>query len=662
MKKIIFLFYSFLLCHTTQALDLPEPLQQWQQWVLHKHPQARCSFQWNKFEEKFCAWPSKLALQVKKDGMYFEQQWQVEADSWLTLPGSQKHWPASLTIDGRPQAITVRGGRPATYLRPGEYLLKGFIPWARRPENLAITPSAALVTLSVDGKTVAVPNIDTKGTLWLRSGAKAAQTTDGKSLPTRVQVYRKLIDGVPLRLETELRLRISGAARELQLGRALPEGFELMSVDSTLPARLEKDGRLRLQVRQGSWSIKLVARNTRSNNSFTMVRMDEIWPPQEVWVFNSRPQLRAVTVEGVNAIDPQQTSLPEKWRKLPAYLLTPDEQLVLQETSRGDATPAPDRLELRRDIWLDFNGGGATVKDQFAGELNQAQRLQTVEPYALGRSDLNGRPQLITTLREGESGLELPQGNIDLQAVSRIDSAQRTLNAIGWNHAVDSLQTVLHLPPGWQLFAARGADRAPTTWVAKWSLFDIFLLLVISSAFLRLFGRRVGLLAFFTLLITFHASGAPKFIWLNLALTLALLRVITRGRMSQILTLWRNISALSLLLLALLFAVKQLQQAVYPMLEKRGHVNAEVIYGGGYVEQSAESLELEEVVVTGVTQDSSVPVSRKVASKPRAAPPRQKYDADAFIQTGPGVPTWAWQRAPLHWSGPVVEQQQVQLY
>ncbi|MGI9285303.1 MAG: hypothetical protein ACR2P1_07935, partial [Pseudomonadales bacterium] len=559
MKKIAFLFYCLLICHTVQALDLPEPLQQWRDWVLHKHPQARCSFQWNKFEEKLCAWPSNLALQVKREGVYFEQRWQVEADSWLALPGSQKYWPESVTIDGRPQAVTGRGGRPATYVTPGEYLLKGFIPWVRRPESLPITPSAALVTLSVDGKSVAVPNIDSKGTLWLRSNAKAAQTTDDKSLPTRVQVFRKLIDSVPLRLETELRLRVSGAGRELQLGRALPEGFELMSVDSPLPARLEKDGRLRVQVRQGSWNIKLVARNVGQNNSFTVARMDEIWPQQEVWVFKSRPQLRAVNVEGVSAIDPQQTSLPKKWRTLPAYLLTENEQLVLLETSRGDATPAPDRLELRRDIWLDFDGAGVTVKDRFTGELNQAQRLQTVAPYILGRSDLNSRPQLITTLSEGESGLELPQGNIDLQAVSRVNSSQHTLAAVGWNHVVDSLQSVLHLPPGWQLFAARGVDQAPTTWVAKWSLFDIFLLLVISSALLRLFGKRVALLAFLTLLITFHVPGAPKFIWLNLAVTLALLRVITRGRMSQLLTLWRNVTALSLLLLALLFSVKQLQ-------------------------------------------------------------------------------------------------------
>ncbi|MGI9284347.1 MAG: hypothetical protein ACR2P1_03085, partial [Pseudomonadales bacterium] len=145
--------------------------------------------------------------------------------------------------------------------------------------------------------------------------------------------------------------------------------------------------------------------------------------------------------------------------------------------------------------------------------------------------------------------------------------------------------------------------------------------------------------------------------------TLALLRVITRGRMSQLLTLWRNVTALSLLLLALLFSVKQLQQAIYPMLEKRGHVNAAVIYGGSYANQQTERLEQVDLDSVGAVSTSSVlESSRKTAPPPRSAPPKQKYYTDAFIQTGPGVPTWAWQSAPLHWSGPVVEQQQVHLY
>ena len=660
MIRFIFLLCSVLLCHTTQALDLPKPLQEWQQWVLHKHPQARCSFQWNNFDKKFCAWPSTLALRVEKDGMYFEQRWQVEADSWLTLPGNKKYWPTAVMLGDRPQPVVERGGRPAAYMPPGKHTLKGFIAWHQQPESVPLTPSAALVTLSVAGKAVAVPDIDAKGMLWLRSDVSTAANQSTASAPTRVQVFRKLIDGVPLKLETELRLRISGAARELQLGRALPAGFELMAVSSALPARLEKDGRLRVQVRQGSWTIKLTARNTLPHNSFTVARMSELWPAQEIWVFQNQPSLRAVTVAGVNAIDPQQTGLPENWRSLPAYLLSPEEKLVLQETSRGDATPAPDRLSLQRDMWLDFDGGGATVKDQFSGELNQAQRLHTLPPFALGRAAVNGRPQLITTLTQNESGLELAQGNIDLQAVSRNETSQRRWSAVGWNHGVDSLQTVLHLPPGWQLFAARGVDHAPTTWVAKWSLFDIFLLLVISSALLRLFDKSVGLLAFLTLLITFHETGAPSFIWLNLALTLALLRVITRGRLHWLLTLWRNITVLGLLLVSLLFAVQQLQQAVYPTLAKQGHVNALAAYGGDYA--GRQDGMLEKVALAESAQLSALRNNSSRAPSPQSAPPKQQYGADAFIQTGPGVPTWDWHSAQLRWSGPVVEQQQLQLY
>ena len=43
-------------------------------------------------------------------------------------------------------------------------------------------------------------------------------------------------------------------------GPVLPDGFTPVSIQSQLPARLEPDGNLRVQVRPGRWQITLVAR------------------------------------------------------------------------------------------------------------------------------------------------------------------------------------------------------------------------------------------------------------------------------------------------------------------------------------------------------------------------------------------------------------------
>jgi hypothetical protein len=51
------------------------------------------------------------------------------------------------------------------------------------------------------------------------------------------------------------------------------------------------------------------------------------------------------------------------------------------------------------------------------------------------------------------------------------------------------------LPPGWRLISASGADDVPDTWFQQWTLFDLFIVLIISVAMARLFGVAWGVLA-----------------------------------------------------------------------------------------------------------------------------------------------------------------------
>src|SRR5262249_61085533 len=79
--------------------------------------------------------------------------------------------------------------------------------------------------------------------------------------PIAVRVSRRVTDDIPLTLLTRVELSVSGKNRELLLGRALPDGFVPLSLVTPLPARLEADGRLRLQIRPGTWVVELAARH-----------------------------------------------------------------------------------------------------------------------------------------------------------------------------------------------------------------------------------------------------------------------------------------------------------------------------------------------------------------------------------------------------------------
>jgi hypothetical protein len=191
-------------------------------------------------------------------------------------------------------------------------------------------------------------------------------------------------------------------------------------------------------------------------------------------VFEARPALRLVSVEGVG-VDPQQTTLPQAWHQLPAFRMDPGASLRLVERRRGDAEPAPDDLHLARAWHLDFDGGGATVSDQLEGTVRARSRLEMGEATELGRASVNGVDQFLTR-REGQPkvGVQLSPGPTAVTADSRVEGGVGRLPAVGWDRDVASLEATVELPPGWRLFHASGVDRAEWTWLTRWTLLDLF--------------------------------------------------------------------------------------------------------------------------------------------------------------------------------------------
>src|SRR5262249_46949387 len=153
--------------------------------------------------------------------------------------------------------------------------------------------------------------------------------------------------------------------------RALLDGFLPMALASQLPARLEPDGKLRVQVRPGSWTLDVTARHPRALTELKLGDAGGPWAAEEAWAFDARPDLRVAMPTGAPAVDPNQAPLPTEWRALPAYRLRPGDTLKLVVERRGDADPAPDRLTLHRTLWLDFDGQGYSLRDELRGRLTR---------------------------------------------------------------------------------------------------------------------------------------------------------------------------------------------------------------------------------------------------------------------------------------------------
>ncbi|MEA2562318.1 MAG: hypothetical protein QOH06_3822 [Acidobacteriota bacterium] len=623
---------------------VPVPLQPWTEWALLGHEGELCpTFLGG--EEKRCVWPGVLSLDLTDGGGSFRQEWALEAGGFVPLPGEARRWPLDLQLDGRPAAAVSRQGAPGLWLPAGNHTIVGSFRWDALPESLPVPAEVGVVVLTVRGAPVPFAERDESGRVFLQ-GARAVQAEEDR---LEIRVQRRIVDGIPVLLTTRIELAVSGKAREVLLGRALPDRFIPLSLAGPLPARLEPGGRLRVQVRPGNWVLDVTARGAGPVSGIKAPLPGGPWAPEEVWVFDARPDIRLVDIGGLTAVDPQQTTLPAEWKALPAYRVRPGETMRLAERRRGGADPAADRLTLRRVLWLDFDGGGYTWQDEMQGTLSRSWRLDVAPPARLERVSLGGEDQVITR-RPGSdrTGIEVRQGQVALTAEGRLPS-RAALPAVGWDHDFHEVAGELRIPPGWRILGALGVDDAPGTWIDQWTLLDLFLVLLLSLAVRHLWGNRWAAVAIAALVLTWHEPGAPRWIWVAVLAIEALRRAITpEGRAGKVM---RAASGLALGILALMtvaFLAGQIRQAIYPALEMDPDV------GSYSLAASRSSQEGEALGYIGATRDESRPV--EIAAQAKKL---QEMDPRAVVATGGGLPDWNWHRVELRWSGPVDKDHQV---
>ncbi|MCP4627463.1 MAG: hypothetical protein GY850_28715, partial [bacterium] len=522
----------------------------------------QCIPQYDKPEKLQCNWPSRLIVQLNGDGGEFSQSWRIHHESWITLPGNSKQWPLDVKVDGKPAVVIRKNDRPSIRLQPGSYTLTGNFTWPKLPEFLQIPHQTALISLAVNDNAIEFPNVDASGMLWLKTDQKEEKIENR----LKIESFRLIDDGIPTRLEVFVSLDVAGAAREITLGPIYsPDKFIPISLQSSLPARLEQDARIKVQVRPGRYTFTLTIRHMDPVETLSFERPgDGFWPEREIWSFNARSNLRIVEVEGATPIDPRQTSMPQTWRRYPAYRLLSGDTMRFNEIKRGDPHPAPDQLTLNRSLWLRFDGSGYTIQDNIKGEKNTDWRLEMSPLIEPGRIAVDGKEQFITQ-RQGtdKTGVELRKGVLNLTADSSYQGNISTLPASGWDHDFQQVGGRLHLPPGWELINAGGIDNIPYTWVKRWTLLDFFIVLIFTIALAKLFSKPLAGIAFITLVLTYHEPNAPRYIWPALLIGFALLKYLPESKFKRIVKIYQIVAYLALLIIVIPYSIQALRVGVF---------------------------------------------------------------------------------------------------
>jgi hypothetical protein len=567
-----------------------------------------------------------------------------------------------VTINGVVAAVVARDGIPQVRTSEGTLGIAGNFTWAKRPESLPIPAQTGLVSLNLDGHKVEQADRPDDA-VWLgkRREGEMAQELE-------IQVYRLLSDGIPATLLTRLNLQVAGDAREETLPKVLPQGFEPMSLQSELPAQIGADGRMRIQVRAGSWTVRVVARADTDLGKVAVPDAQGAWPKQEVWSYATDDRLRVAALEGGEGIDPAQANVPQDWRRYPSYRIASGGTLQITERSRGMSPQEVNHLKLQRELYLDFAREGFTVIDQISGQMRSGWRLDMRSPYRLMRAASGARNLLVTQANGAAlTGVELRAPVLSLMTVARIGSPGGTMPASGWNERFDHVAGVLNLPPGHRLLAALGADGAPDSWVERWGLLDLFLLSLTSVIALRLFGWVYAVLTFAA--VTLVNQDNQLLVWLILFVLLAAvaLRSAPTGWPRSLATWTRNLMLGALLVTSVPFAVTQLRFALYPQLADPGGLTLDERVAVAQLAAPARERavaapppnftpapnsanyvpppQFEEVIVTGGRKSVESGISIRT--------PQERFAPGTLVQAGPGVPRWHYAAYPFNWSGPV---------
>ncbi|TWI75643.1 hypothetical protein LZ24_00694 [Desulfobotulus alkaliphilus] len=639
--------------------NIPEPLKPWVPWVQEQDRKNICPQTADNTAESLCIWPGPLSLELEEKGGHFTIGWDVLFESAVPLPGDAARMPRRVRVNGREEPVLLEKNRPVIYLKPGSHIIKGEFAWSALPDTLSIPPEISLIRVEKNQKAIHGLQRDTGGRLWLK--ARPA-TGEGRAQGhTEMRIFRKLQDGHPLELETRIQLAVSGSPRQERLAVPMPEKASLVFVESPLPLKPGLEEGLVMDLRPGNFTIRLVHLLSGSDTEFRLEGRRE----DELWVFIPAPELRAAEFTGGQSVDPRQTPLPDAWKRHAAYRMAPDASpgLVIRETLQQ---PPEDRLRMKRDIWLDFDGKGATVRDQLTGTLNTRRYMgmDTKGPLLPGRMALNEQDRMIT-VKDSLQGIELPPGPLSLTVLSRMDGKlSGTPLPGGWQHRHEQTDITLHLPPGWHLAGMQGGKTAmDDSFTSRWTLLDVFFLVMLSGVALRIWGTGWGLGFGLAIALFHHSFPLPLFFWFGLAATAALGKYAsTRENIPAAgLVILSGIHVFLLLtagLVALPYAADQIRTAIYPQLERLDRAPSHRAGDKAALRTlRSETMMQEKAMVADALPSVAMEAMeagearRQVLSRQDAQPfhaMEAPAKAPAVTQTGPGVPDWQWRSIPVH--------------
>ncbi|MGM0418880.1 MAG: hypothetical protein ACQEQS_09175 [Thermodesulfobacteriota bacterium] len=628
----------FVLCFTACSLyaETPDDLEKWKSFVVHGEEKYYCPPLFNDDDKFYCSFPGILNIDIYKNRIDFKQNFTLFQKTGVKLPGSRKHFPDNVKIDNKPAPASFFEGSPAVFPEKKHFTVTGSINFEKIPDFIKIPDSAAGFNISLKTGLVKDPYTDHSGRLWLNKPFEKKEKSPENY--TKVTVFRKIKDSIPSEIVSLYRINISGSKRQEKISAGKIPG-KISYVKSPVPLRINNDNTFTIQAEPGTYEIilkNLIPRPLTQAGPF------ETGYKEEIIVHENSPGVRSTSWKGPVPVDPLTTSMPQSWKKYPAYILNPDEKIKIKETARGKDIKKPD-LNLKREIWLDFKGSGATVKDNITGTLYTSffAGIDKSKDLIPGKIDVNDQTMIITE-KENLRGVFLKSGVTNIESVLRKNTNEKNFTK-AWNIDFADISGSINIPRAWTPVYVSGADLSGRpTFISKWTLLDFFVLCILFLSAYKIWNLKWGIIFFICLGAIYHKFYIPPYLWIFLIISAGLLNnqnireFLNTKKFIKFIFFSAYAAAMIIVLSAgITFTYKNLRNAVYPQLDQSQPTYYQPKKQTVYDSASPEILRNRLSESSGTK--SSVLRKSYVEKEPVYKTPAKDY---GYTQTGPGIPSW----------------------
>ncbi|MDY0132007.1 MAG: hypothetical protein RBR53_04990 [Desulforegulaceae bacterium] len=642
MKYLLsFIILTIVFISTTSQISPaanPEELYKWKEFLVYGEDKFHCVPEFNDDNKFHCKWPGILKLEIYENKILFSQKINLFTDSYIKLPGNLEIFPVNVQKNNKPIPVSVKNKFPVCFPGKGEFEISGELPFDEIPDFINLPEFSGGYKLDLKTDKISSPYTDLKNILWLK---KTLSEKDNEKEHLRVNVFRKIKDSFPCEIESVYKINVSGSSRQEKISTGNIPG-QITFVKSPLPLKIGKNGCFYVQVKPGEYEISI-------KNILPQLPL-ELGPfnsgyNQEIIALEKEPGVRISNIKNLKTIDPKNTDIPDLWKNLLTFILSPEKKILFEETIRGVLPSQPD-LKLEREIWIDFNGKGSTIKDQIKGKLHQRTFIGILDKSEIipGKISINNQDKIIT--KKGNlSGICVNEGSFSMESVSRKNNSKNIFPP-GWELDFSNISGYINIPPGYEILSVSGAKLSGNhSFISKWTLLDIFVLCILFISAYKIWNIKWGILFFICAGAVYHKFYVPPYIWILLVIFSGILNsnsLKTFFFQKQFFKVSFNLIYFSCLLTvfsaAIVFSAQNIKYFVYPSLDT--HLPSYKTYPPEIIQQKQLT------PTDNFMRKSSANLKQRLDTRTMAIdreiekPVYQLINDQEFTQTGVGLPLW----------------------